>query len=73
MAIYTQNGTKIEEGVILQDVKISPADKNPNDAIGWVDKFAIIVKGASMSPNSTMLANIRIDRVKDKFAFASIV
>ena len=71
--VYTENGTKIEEGIIIRGQKVRQSTKNTNDGIVWIDRFAVIVKDAKVSTNAVMLADIKIQSVRPKYAFAVLI
>jgi hypothetical protein len=71
--IHTENGTKLEEGTLLGNRQIRRSDKNADDGIVWVDKVAVIIKGAKVGEGAVLTASVRITKVRERFAFGEIV
>ena len=73
LMIHTENGTRLEEGTLLGNRQIRRSDKNVDDGIVWVDKVAVIIKGAKIGEGAVLTASVRITKVRERFAFGEIV
>lgn len=63
----------VQAGQILRRIKLRQSGKNADDAIGFYERMAVIVKGAKMKHNETRVANLMIKNTMDKYAFAEVI
>ncbi len=63
----------LKVGQNLRKLRIRQSNKNAEDAIGFYERMAVIVKGAKMRRNDTKYANVLVEKVMDKYAFAKVI